>query len=87
MMYRVRSVVDYIPLQNPVWVTMSLLSMVLTVALTASIVVPGIANLAAVPWYAYFLAFAAPIILLPVQELNKMYDKKCYIRFQKRSKL
>ena len=44
-------------------------------------------DLSKIPWFVYFLGFAWPIVLIPVQELVKMHDNKEFTRFQKRSKL
>jgi hypothetical protein len=44
-------------------------------------------SLSSIPWFVYFVAFSWPLFLLPLQEVVKRYDKKEYLRFQKRSRL
>lgn len=44
-------------------------------------------SLSSIPWFVYFVAFVWPLVFLPWQEFVKRYDKKEYLRFQKRSRL
>ncbi|KAJ1726889.1 hypothetical protein LPJ61_004891 [Coemansia biformis] len=61
--------------------------MVLTLALAVLLLAFGDARLGRVPWYSYAVAFAGPLVLLPLQDVCKLHDKKCWVRLQKLAKL
>lgn len=66
---------------------MGILSVIAQIIFSAvSIGVTGY-SLSAIPWFVYFVAFAWPLFFLPLQEVVKRFDKKEYLRFQKRSRL
>ncbi|KAJ2715759.1 hypothetical protein H4R19_001022 [Coemansia spiralis] len=87
MMHRTRSLVQFVPLRNVVWVVGSALVMLLTLTLAALLLAFGDARLDRVPWYTYAVAFAAPLVLLPLQDACKLHDKKRWTRLQKLAKL
>lgn len=66
---------------------MHTISIILQFCFCAVSLAHGPFELSRFPWFIYFLGFAWPIVLIPVQELVKMHDNKEFTRFQKRSKL
>ncbi|KAJ2693410.1 hypothetical protein GGH99_001168 [Coemansia sp. RSA 1285] len=87
LMFRTRTTLDFVPLRNVVWVVASAVCLLLTLALAALLLVFGDALVASVPWYTYVLAFAGPLVLLPLQDLCKLHDKRRWTRLQKLAKL
>ncbi|KAJ2765180.1 hypothetical protein IWQ57_004878, partial [Coemansia nantahalensis] len=87
MMHRTQPLVRLVPLRNVVWAAGGALAMVLTLALAALLLAFGDARLARVPWYTYALAFAGPLVLLPLQDACKLHDRRRWKRQQKLAKL
>ncbi|KAJ2479546.1 hypothetical protein IWW56_003023 [Coemansia sp. RSA 2131] len=87
MMHRTQTLVEFVPIRNVVWVCGSVVCLVLTFAFAALLLAFGRVHVDRVPWYTYAVAFAGPLVLLPLQEFCKMHDKKRWTRFQKLAKL
>ncbi|KAJ2573779.1 hypothetical protein GGH19_004328 [Coemansia sp. RSA 1807] len=87
MMQRTRTLVEFVPVRNKVWVCGSFACLALTFAFAALLLAFGRVRVDRVPWYTYAVAFAGPLVLLPLQEFCKMHDKKRWTRFQKLAKL
>ncbi|KAJ1664073.1 hypothetical protein EV178_004444 [Coemansia sp. RSA 1646] len=87
LMFRTRTWLEFVPVRNVAWVVGSAVSLVLTFALAALLLAFGDAAVAHVRWYTYVLAFAGPVVLLPLQDLCKLHDKKKWTRLQKLAKL
>ncbi|KAL9541791.1 hypothetical protein PS6_010137 [Mucor atramentarius] len=86
-LHRTSSLIEFIPFRNRIWIGAFFLSIVLQLCFCAVSLAHGPFELSKIPWFVYFLGFAWPIVLIPVQELVKMHDNKEFTRFQKRSKL
>ncbi|EIE87632.1 hypothetical protein RO3G_12343 [Rhizopus delemar RA 99-880] len=86
-LHRTASLIEFIPLRNKVWIGAFFISIILQFCFCAVSLAHGPFELSRFPWFIYFLGFAWPIVLIPVQELVKMHDNKEFTRFQKRSKL
>ncbi|KAJ1748713.1 hypothetical protein LPJ79_004304 [Coemansia sp. RSA 1821] len=87
LMHRTRSLVDLAPVRNMAWIMLSLLSLGLSIAFAVLLLAFGDADISRIPWYSYVLAFAGPVVLLPLQELCKLHDKRRWTRLQKLAKL
>ena len=44
-------------------------------------------SLGMLSWYAYVVAFASLLLILPIQEFVKYFDRRRFLRNQKRAKL
>ncbi|GAA5795183.1 hypothetical protein HPULCUR_000537 [Helicostylum pulchrum] len=86
-LHRTSSLIEFVPFRNRIWIGAFFLSIILQFCFCAVSLAHGPFELSKIPWFVYFLAFAWPIVLIPVQELVKMHDNKEFTRFQKRSKL
>ncbi|KAI8645616.1 hypothetical protein BD408DRAFT_360915 [Parasitella parasitica] len=86
-LHRTSSLVEFIPFRNRIWIGAFFLSVILQFCFCAVSLAHGPFDLSKIPWFVYFLGFAWPVVLMPVQELVKMHDNKEFTRFQKRSKL
>lgn len=86
-LHRTASLIEFVPFRNKIWIGAFFLSIILQFCFCAVSINHGPFELSKIPWFVYFLGFAWPIILIPVQELVKMHDNKEFTRFQKRSKL
>ncbi|CEP15135.1 hypothetical protein [Parasitella parasitica] len=86
-LHRTSSLLEFIPFRNRIWIGAFFLSVILQFCFCAVSLAQGPFDLSIIPWFVYFLGFAWPIVLMPVQELVKMHDNKEFTRFQKRSKL
>ncbi|KAJ2001555.1 hypothetical protein H4R26_004074 [Coemansia thaxteri] len=87
LMYRTRSWLEFVPFRNIAWVVGSALCLTLTLVFAALLLAFGEAHVGRVAWYTYFIAFAGPLMLLPLQEACKLHDKKRWVRLQKLAKL
>ncbi|KAJ2305891.1 hypothetical protein H4R23_004591 [Coemansia sp. Cherry 401B] len=87
LMHRTRTTAEFLPVRNVAWVCGALVSLALTCAFGALLLAFGDAHLDRVGWYTYAIAFAGPVVLLPVQDLCKLHDKKRWTRLQKLAKL
>ncbi|KAI9500663.1 hypothetical protein BX070DRAFT_237251 [Coemansia spiralis] len=87
LMYRTRSWIEFVPFRNVAWIFGSVVSLLLTFVFSALLLVFGDASVSRAPWYTYVIAFAGPVVLLPLQELCKLHDKKRWTRLQKLAKL
>ncbi|KAJ2438194.1 hypothetical protein GGF42_008375, partial [Coemansia sp. RSA 2424] len=94
LMYRTRSCAEFVPFRNLVWVFASVLCLVLTFVFAVLVLLLAFTGVGRknvvvgrVPWYTYFIAFAAPLLLLPLQDACKLHDKKRWTRLQKLAKL
>ncbi|CEI97849.1 hypothetical protein RMCBS344292_11974 [Rhizopus microsporus] len=86
-LHRTASIIEFIPFRNTVWIGAFFVSIALQFCFCAVSLAHGPFELSSFPWFIYFLGFAWPIVLIPVQEVVKMHDSKEFTRFQKRSKL
>ncbi|KAJ2550765.1 hypothetical protein EV175_003944 [Coemansia sp. RSA 1933] len=87
MVFRTRTWLDFVPIRNAAWVAGAAASIALTFALAALLLAFGDAAIARVPWYTYVVALAGPVVLLPLQDLCKLHDRKKWARLQKLAKL
>jgi hypothetical protein len=84
---RTKSIREYPPWKNRLWVGASIAAIVLQFTFSAaSIGITGY-SMNRIPWYVYLLCLSWPFVFLPIQELVKAHDSKEYARFQKRSRL
>ncbi|KAJ2785207.1 hypothetical protein H4R18_000658 [Coemansia javaensis] len=87
VMHRTRTLVELVPLRNTVWAAGSALCLALTLAFAALLVAFGDLRIARVPWHSYVVAFAGPLVLLPLQDACKVHDRRRWTRLQKLAKL
>ncbi|KAJ1819106.1 hypothetical protein LPJ60_003953 [Coemansia sp. RSA 2675] len=87
LMYRTRSCLEFVPFRNFAWVVASALCLLLTFVFAALLLAFGEAHIGRVSWYTYLIAFAGPLVLLPLQDACKLHDKKRWTRLQKLAKL
>ncbi|KAJ2731927.1 hypothetical protein IW152_004217 [Coemansia sp. BCRC 34962] len=87
LMYRTRSCLEFVPFRNTAWVVASALCLLMTFLLAALLLAFGDARIGRVSWYTYLIAFAGPLVLLPLQDACKLHDKKRWTRLQKLAKL
>ncbi|KAJ2824844.1 hypothetical protein IWW50_003134 [Coemansia erecta] len=87
MMHRTRTLVEFVPVRNIVWVCGSAVCLALTFVFAALLLAFGRVHIDRVQWYTYVVAFAGPLVLLPLQDLCKLHDKKRWTRLQKLAKL
>ncbi|KAJ1718945.1 hypothetical protein LPJ53_006196, partial [Coemansia erecta] len=87
MMHRTRMTSEYLPFKNRAWVAAFVLVVALSFAVAGLVMGLTRAEVGRIPWYSYVLALPAPVVLLPLQDLCKMHDRKRWTRFQKLAKL
>ncbi|KAJ2741504.1 hypothetical protein GGI20_005146 [Coemansia sp. BCRC 34301] len=89
LMYRTRSCVEYVPFRNIAWVLAATLGLVLTCVFAILLLAfaGDATHITRVPWYTYVVAFAGPLLMLPLQDACKLHDKKRWTRLQKLAKL
>ncbi|KAJ2783640.1 hypothetical protein GGI15_002508 [Coemansia interrupta] len=87
MMHRTRMTVEYLPFRNRVWVVAFIVTVGVSVAVAGLVMGLTDAEVGRIPWYSYVLALPAPVVLLPLQDLCKMHDRKRWTRLQKLAKL
>ncbi|KAJ2798583.1 hypothetical protein H4R20_004770 [Coemansia guatemalensis] len=87
MMHRTRTCVELVPFRNVVWTVGAAACLALTFAFAALLLAFGDTHVDRVPWYTYVIAFAGPLLLLPLQDVCKLHDKKRWTRQQKLAKL
>ncbi|KAI8915013.1 hypothetical protein DFJ77DRAFT_431109 [Powellomyces hirtus] len=77
------------PHHNRVWVITSIGCIALqAIFMTVSLAPQGVYSLSVLRWWAYVIALAAaPAVILAVQEVIKVHDRREWEKFQKRSKL
>ncbi|KAJ2614777.1 hypothetical protein H4S08_001537, partial [Coemansia sp. RSA 1365] len=87
VMHRTRTCIELVPFRNIVWTVGAATCLALTLAFAALLLVFGDAHVDRVPWYTYVIALAGPLLLLPLQDVCKLHDKKRWTRQQKLAKL
>ncbi|KAJ2702444.1 hypothetical protein FB645_004263 [Coemansia sp. IMI 203386] len=90
LMHRTRLTTELLPFRNFAWVAVSVLTLGLTFAASALLLSLGLgkhADLSRVPWYTYLIGLAGPLVLLPLQDMCKLHDRKRWTRLQKLAKL
>ncbi|KAJ3041841.1 hypothetical protein HDV00_008545 [Rhizophlyctis rosea] len=77
------------PWQNTVWLITAVMCVIVQACFFAvSVAGRGPLSMRALPWWMFFVAFVVgPLVIVPMQEVVKMYDAKEWAKFQKRSKL
>ncbi|KAJ3045042.1 hypothetical protein HK097_001311 [Rhizophlyctis rosea] len=77
------------PYHNIPWIVASILSILLQCCFFAiSVAGRGTLGMGVLPWWVWFVAFVVgPVILVPVHEVVKVWDREEWKKFQKRSKL
>ncbi|KAJ1646712.1 hypothetical protein LPJ64_001826 [Coemansia asiatica] len=90
LMHRTRPTTELLPFRNIAWVIASVLILALTFAASALLLPLGLgkhADLSRVPWYTYVIGLVGPLVLLPLQDMCKLHDRKRWTRLQKLAKL
>ena len=77
------------PYRNIPWLITSIMCVILQCCFFAvSVAGRGKLGLGILPWWVWIVAFViGPVILVPVQEVVKVWDREEWKKFQKRSKL
>ncbi|ORX90788.1 calcium ATPase [Basidiobolus meristosporus CBS 931.73] len=84
---RTSSLRKFPPYKNVVWLISAVVCVILQVVFCALSLLRGPIKLSVLPWFVYLIGLASPLVVVPIQEIVKMHDRKQFVRFQKRSKL
>ncbi|KAJ3071153.1 hypothetical protein HDU98_005729 [Podochytrium sp. JEL0797] len=87
---RTRAIWELPPWKNPVWVLVSVLTILFQLifsAVSLSILPPTSVSLRDLPWHVIFVTCFGVLINVPIQEVVKRYDKQNWVRSQKLAQL
>ncbi|KAJ2161097.1 hypothetical protein GGF46_001768 [Coemansia sp. RSA 552] len=87
MMHRTRTLIEMVPVRCWAWCAGCAVCLLLTFAFAALLLGLASVPVARIRWYTYVVGLAAPPLLLFIQDLCKLHDKKRWTRLQKLAKL
>ncbi|KAI8899738.1 hypothetical protein BC833DRAFT_584440 [Globomyces pollinis-pini] len=85
--HRNESILSRLPTINKPWLFSSILCIILQILFFTLSSIGHPMYLSSIPWYIYAGGFSVILLILPIQEIVKKYDRKEWMDFQKRSKL